>query len=105
MLPTSSIWDKRATHEVSVELLKQVAVVTGASRGIGRAIALELGRGGATVVVNYLKNAEAAEQVAREIDSSGGVGKIVQADVSTLDGVSRLVAAAEERATQRGDGA
>ena len=96
MLPTSSIWDKRASHEVSVELLKQVAVVTGASRGIGRAIALELGRGGATVVVNYLKNAEAAEQVAREIDSSGGVGKIVQADVSTLDGVSRLVAAAEE---------
>ncbi len=79
-----------------MELLKQVAVVTGASRGIGRAIALELGRGGATVVVNYLKNAEAAEQVAREIDSSGGVGKIVQADVSTLDGVSRLVAAAEE---------
>ncbi len=79
-----------------MELLKQVAVVTGASRGIGRAIALELGRGGATVLVNYLKNAEAAEQVAREIDSSGGVGKIVQADVSTLDGVSRLVAAAEE---------
>ncbi len=79
-----------------MELLKQVAVVTGASRGIGRAIALELGRGGATVLVNYLKNADAAEQVAREIDGSGGVGKIVQADVSTLDGVARLVAAAEE---------
>ena len=79
-----------------MELLKQVAVVTGASRGIGRAIALELGRGGATVVVNYLKNAEAAEQVARAIESSGGVGKIVQADVSTLEGVARLVAAAEE---------
>ena len=79
-----------------MELLKQVAVVTGASRGIGRAIALELGRGGATVVVNYLKNAEAAEQVARAIESSGGVGKIVQADVSTLEGIQRLVAAAEE---------
>lgn len=79
-----------------MELQKQVAVVTGASRGIGRAIALELGRGGATVVVNYLKNADAAAAVAQEITAAGGVGHVVQADVSTPEGATRLIAAAEE---------
>lgn len=79
-----------------MELEKQIAVVTGASRGIGRAIALELGRGGATVYVNYLKNADAAAAVAAEIDAAGGIGRVVQADVSTLDGVTRLIGEAEE---------
>lgn len=79
-----------------MELEKQIAVVTGASRGIGRAIALELGRGGATVLVNYLRNADAALAVAREIDAAGGVGKVVQADVSTSEGVARLIAEGED---------
>ena len=75
-----------------MELAGKIAVVTGGSRGIGRAISLELGRAGAFVVVNYLKNAEAAEQVVAEL---GGNGKAVQADVSTQEGVDALIAAAE----------
>ncbi len=75
-----------------MELDGKVAVVTGGSRGIGRAISLELGRAGAFVVVNYLKNAEAAEAVVAEL---GGRGKAVQADVSTQAGVDALIAEAE----------
>lgn len=67
----------------------KVAIVTGASRGIGRAIALELGRCGATVVVNYHSNSEAAEEVAAQIG-----GTAVQANVATTEGCETLIAAA-----------
>lgn len=73
------------------ELEGKVAIVTGASRGIGRAVALELGRAGAHVVVNYARRAEEAEAVAREI----GHATAVRADVSTTEGCAALVAAAE----------
>jgi 3-oxoacyl-[acyl-carrier protein] reductase len=63
-------------------LTGRVAVVTGGSRGIGRAIALELARRGASVVVNYQKNAEAAESVVAEIISGGGTAAAFAADVS-----------------------
>ncbi len=75
------------------ELDGKVAIVTGAGRGIGRAIALELGQAGARVVVNYLRNAEAAEAVVAQL---GGRGRAVQADVSTQEGVDALIAAADE---------
>ena len=74
-----------------MELTGSVAIVTGASRGIGRAIALELGRAGAHVIVNYLKSAEAAQAVVAEI----GRGSAVRADVVTPEGVAALVAAGE----------
>ena len=74
-----------------MDLSGKVAVVTGGSRGIGRAIALELGRAGARVVVNYRSSADAAEALAAEV---GGVA--VQADVGTEEGCAALVAAAEE---------
>lgn len=74
-----------------MELEGKVAIVTGGSRGIGRAIALELGRAGATVLVNYLQNAQAAEEVVAAI----GRGHAVQADVSKQAGVDALVAAAD----------
>jgi 3-oxoacyl-[acyl-carrier protein] reductase len=74
-----------------MELTDQVAIVTGASRGIGRAIARELASAGALVMVNYRNSAEAAEAVALEI---GGIA--VQADVSTTEGCEALVAAAAE---------
>ncbi len=67
----------------------RVAIVTGASRGIGRAVALELGRAGARVLVNYHRNAEAAEAVAAEIG-----GQAIQADVSTPEGCLTLIEAA-----------
>lgn len=76
-----------------MELEGKVAIVTGASRGIGRAIALELGAAGATVLVNYRSNAEAAQEV---VDALEGRGHAVQADVSTQEGVDALFAAAQE---------
>ena len=51
-----------------MELRDQVAIVTGAGRGIGRAIALELGRAGARVIVNYRRDAAAAAEVVDEIN-------------------------------------
>ncbi len=69
----------------------KVALVTGASRGIGRAIALRLGREGASVVVNYNTSAEAANEVASDIRSAGARATVVQADVALPGDVDRLV--------------
>ncbi len=80
-----------------MELAAKTAVVTGGSRGIGAAIARELGRAGAHVLVNYLRGAEAAEAVVASILAAGGSGEAVQADVRTQAGVDTLLAAAEAR--------
>ena len=69
----------------------KVALVTGASRGIGRAIALGLAENGWHVAINYSRNADAAEEVKREVEARGGRGLIVQADVSNTDDRKRLV--------------
>lgn len=61
---------------------KKVAIVTGASRGIGRAIALRLSKDGAVVVINYRHAQEKAQEVQREIIESGGQAYIKQCDVS-----------------------
>lgn len=77
------------------DLTGRVAVVTGASRGIGRVIALGLARAGASVVVNYhAANREAATEVVGQIKSAGGRAMEAQADVSDLAQHERLVAAA-----------
>jgi 3-oxoacyl-[acyl-carrier protein] reductase len=60
-----------------------VAIVTGASRGIGRGIALRLAQDGYAVAVNYHSNAAAADEVVREIEQAGGRALAVQADVGT----------------------
>ena len=80
-----------------MRLEDKVAVVTGAGRGIGRAIALRLARDGARVVVNYGRSAEAAEQVVAEIGSIGAQAVAVHADVSLGSDVERLVATARDR--------
>ncbi|MBK1989176.1 3-oxoacyl-[acyl-carrier-protein] reductase [Sphaerospermopsis aphanizomenoides BCCUSP55] len=69
----------------------QVAIVTGASRGIGRAIALQLASQGAKVVVNYASSSAAADQVVAEITANGGEAIALQADVSQADQVDTLI--------------
>lgn len=69
----------------------KIVLVTGGSRGIGRAIALELGTNGATVVVNYNSSADAAEEVLSLIKEAGGDGMTYQADVSDADAVDTMI--------------
>ncbi len=71
--------------------MSRVALVTGGSRGIGRAIALGLARGGHRVAVNYSTRPEAAESVVQEIRSNGGEAIAVGADVSDEEAVGRLI--------------
>ena len=68
----------------------KVVIVTGASRGIGRAIAERLGREGASVAVNFVQNADLAQQVVAAIESGGGRGLALQADMSNMTDVRRL---------------
>ena len=68
-----------------------VAVVTGASRGLGRAIAEELGRGGAKVVVNYSSSKEPAEELVSQLSDNGSEAIAVQADVSDAEQAQRLI--------------
>jgi 3-oxoacyl-[acyl-carrier protein] reductase len=77
-----------------MNLNDKVALVTGASRGIGRAIALELARRGASVVVNYNSNAGAADAVVDAIEEDDGQAVAVQADVGDLEQAQALVQAA-----------
>jgi 3-oxoacyl-[acyl-carrier protein] reductase len=72
-------------------LSERIAVVTGASRGIGRGIALALAGQGATVIVNYQHSAEAADEVVAQITAGGGTAIAVQADVSTEEGANHLI--------------
>ena len=74
-------------------LADQVALVTGASRGIGRAIALELAAAGALVVVNYASSPEAAEAVVAEIAAAGGRAWAHQANVAEEEQVEAMVKA------------
>ncbi len=71
-------------------LTGRVAVVTGASRGIGKAIALHLADLGAQVVVNYHTQGEAAAAVVQKISAAGGAAEAIAADVASVDDVGRL---------------
>jgi 3-oxoacyl-[acyl-carrier protein] reductase len=75
-------------------LQERVALVTGASRGIGAAAAKRLAHGGAAVVINYHQNQDAAEKVLREIEDHGGRAMILKADVTDQDQVQAMAAAA-----------
>ena len=79
----------------ALELSGKVALVTGASRGLGAAIATELGARGAKVAVNYLRNSDKAQVVVDKIAELGGEAKAFAADVSDEEGVKSLTSAVE----------
>ena len=80
---------------MSQELADKVALVTGASRGIGKACATALAQRGASIVLNYVANKDAAEVAKAEFEALGAKVLIVQGDVSVEDEARALVAAAE----------
>lgn len=73
---------------------RQVVIVTGASRGIGRAVAVRFARDGAAVIVNYRGSAAAANETARLVDEAGGAATLAQGDVSVRDDAERVIEAA-----------
>lgn len=75
----------------------KIALVTGASRGIGRHIALTLGEKGATVIVNYNGSAEKAEAVVKEIEAAGGKAEAVQCNVSDFESCGTMLSGVVER--------
>jgi 3-oxoacyl-[acyl-carrier protein] reductase len=77
------------------DLSGRVALVTGGSRGIGRAIALQLAAAGANIVLNFNRSASEASEVAAVITKQGRSCSVVQADVSQSDEVEKLLAAAQ----------
>ncbi len=87
---------ERGVYEVGT-LDGKVAIVTGASRGIGRAVAERLGRDGAKVVVNYVRNTGKAQEVVEAVKASGSQAVAVQSDIGRLEDVRRLFHTAEER--------
>jgi NAD(P)-dependent dehydrogenase (short-subunit alcohol dehydrogenase family) len=78
--------------KLAVRLSNKIAIVTGGSRSIGRAIAIGFAREGASIVVNYRRHGGAAAKVVDTISTSGGNALAVQADVSKREDVDRLVA-------------
>ena len=74
-----------------LSLENKVAIVTGGSRGIGRAIAFEFAERGAAVVVNYNKSPESAEEVVKKIQETGGKAAAFQADVSDFKQAEALI--------------
>ena len=74
----------------------KVVIVTGSSRGIGRAVALAFGKEGATVVVNFKSSKEAAEQVRDQITASGGVSIVLCADVTNEGQIEKMMKTVKE---------
>jgi 3-oxoacyl-[acyl-carrier protein] reductase len=75
---------------------ERVALITGASGGIGSAIAVRLARDGVAILVHYSRNPTGAERTLRQVEEAGGTGRIIQADVTSADACRRLCDEATE---------
>ena len=73
------------------EKIKKTVLITGGSRGIGKAIALKFGEAGYNVVINYLSSSASAEEIASQIKNSGGSSLVVKADVSKKQDLENLI--------------
>jgi 3-oxoacyl-[acyl-carrier protein] reductase len=90
---TTSVRLKKPLQRCEMKLVGEIALVTGGSRGIGKACALGLAKEGAEVLVNYVSHAEAAEQVCHEITQSGGRAFPLKFDVSDPQAIDQSVEA------------
>lgn len=81
---------------MSGTLSSQTAVITGAARGIGRAIALRLARSGVNLIINYYQNETAALDLTREIDALGGCSILAQGDVGQPEDAKRVIQSSME---------
>lgn len=92
--PTSSATNGHAANghssQIPTNLANKVALVTGASRGIGAGIALELAARKASIIVNYVKGKDAADSIVQQIEASGSKAFAIQADVSKVPEITRL---------------
>ncbi|MCO5597361.1 hypothetical protein L7F22_051437 [Adiantum nelumboides] len=93
MIATTDI----ATVETPKMIDAPIAVVTGASRGIGKAVALALGGAGCKVLVNYARSSKEAEDVAKQIEESGGAAIVCGGDVSKEEDVDAIMKAAVDK--------
>jgi len=81
-----------------LDILKdKVAIITGSTRGIGRAIAIRFAKEGAKVVINGLKSVDRAKEVVKDIEGIGGSAIFVMADASTTEGVDEIIKKAIEK--------
>lgn len=79
------------------EVERHVVIVTGASRGIGRAVAVRFARDSAAVIVNYRGSVDAAQETADAVNAAGGVATLVQGDVSNRDDAERVIETAMQQ--------
>ncbi|KAF3760534.1 hydroxynaphthalene reductase [Cryphonectria parasitica EP155] len=89
-MDTTSSQPPISSYDPARPLAGKVALITGAGRGIGKGIALELGKRGANIVVNYSSSAQAAEGVVSDLAKLGAKAVAIQADISNPDSVAQL---------------
>lgn len=81
----------------NLEFKGKVALITGASRGIGRAIAIELAKNGANIAINYNSNLKSAKETQKLVDKTGVKSEIIKADVSREKSIKLLIKQAEKK--------